>query len=218
MQPIKIGSTFVVSTLHMRIIANSEVKIISHGLLCAIHTRPTQNAGCRRRRLCTERDALSHVQLCQEHCRGLQGMGSASLARDLRASSQDTVLTCGTTLHMKVVQASWPAIRAMLMERHVPRGHATSVSGGNAEAQCSVSLAGTKSSTEQQQRLARLDTSSITGQPAQPSGRIKAALATMPRLQPSRECGVPDLERASTGMVGAAESLHMARMMRMQQP
>ena len=129
------------------------------------------------------------------------------------------MLTCGATLHMKVVQASWPAIKAMLMERPVPKGDATCVSGDNAEAQYSGALAGTRSLTEQQRRPVRLDTvCSTISQPSRPSGQITAALATTPRLQPFQECGLPDLERASNGMVGAAESLHMARMLRMQQP
>ena len=129
------------------------------------------------------------------------------------------MLTCGATLHMKVVRASWPAIRAMLMERPAKGDATVCDSGGNVEARYSGALAGTISLTEQQRRPVRLDTvCSTISQPAWPPGQITAALATMPRLQPSQECGLPDLERASTGMVGAAESLHMARMMRMQQP
>ena len=128
------------------------------------------------------------------------------------------MLTYGATLHVKVVRASWSAIRAMLMERPAPKGDATCVSGDNAEARYSGALAGTISLTEQQRWPVRLDTYSTISQPARPSRQITAALATIPRLQPSQKCGVPDLERASTGMVGAAESLHMARMMQMQQP
>lgn len=121
------------------------------------------------------------------------------------------------TLPVKVVQASWPAIRAMLMERHVPQKDGICTPGSNAEAGCSGALTGTISPTNQQQRLVRLDAYSPISRPA---GQVTAALAALPsspRHQPCQEFGSPDLERASTGMVGAAESFHMARLMRMQQ-
>ena len=150
------------------------------------------------------------------------GAFQTGMRRCLTACRLVTLFKCsgdGAPSHlMKVVQAPWPAIRAMLMERPVPKGDATCVSGDNAEARYSGALAGTISLTEQQRRPVRLDTYSTISQPARPLGQITDALATTPRLQPFQECGLPDLERASTGMVGAAESLHMARMMRMQQP